>query len=151
MKNKNEIQCRVSYEYFVWTLGKEILESSKFLREKGFLQHGRTTTYEHSVMVALVAMKIARVLRLKIDYESLVRGCLLHDYYLYDWHEPDSSHRLHGLRHGRRAVENATKDFGLNQIEYNMILSHMFPLSVLITRTPSWSRSRSLKRSCGQI
>ena len=114
--------------------GKDILESEDFLRERTYLSHGKTTTYDHSVRVAGTAVKVARVLRLNVDYDSLVRGCLLHDYYLYDWHELDESHRLHGFKHGKTASHNAERDFGLNCIEQNMICSHMFPLTLTVPR-----------------
>ena len=112
--------------------GKDILESEDFLREKDFMQHGKTNTYDHSVGVAKTAVWVARVLRLRVDYDSLVRGCLLHDYYLYDWHHPSKEHRLHAFKHGKTAGKNAEKDFGLNFIERNMIRSHMFPLSSVV-------------------
>jgi uncharacterized protein len=55
-----------------------------------------------------------------------VRGALLHDYFLYDWHDhaPD---RWHGFTHPRRALENASRDFALNGIERDLIAHHMFP------------------------
>ena len=119
---------------FVEKFGREILESPDFLREKEFMQHGKTSTYDHSVGVAEVAVWVARTLKLKVDYDSLVRGCLLHDYYLYDWHKADKSHRGHAFKHGKTAGKNAEQDFGLNFIEQNMIHSHMFPLTLTLPR-----------------
>jgi hypothetical protein len=63
-----------------------------------------------------------------------VRGALLHDYFLYDWHEKDGGHRLHGFRHPAFALYNASKDFSLNRKERNIIARHMFPLTVLPPR-----------------
>ena len=114
--------------------GSDVLESPDFLREKEFWQHGRTTTYDHSVGVAQTAVWVAKTLNLRVDYDSLVRGCLLHDYYLYDWHKSDKTHRLHGFRHGKTAKNNAERDFGLNFIEENMIRSHMFPLVLTLPK-----------------
>ena len=56
------------------------------------------------------------------------RGALLHDYFLYDWHDPDPSHRLHGFRHPFFALANAERDFDLTPRERNVIVRHMFPL-----------------------
>ena len=64
-----------------------------------------------------------------MDEASLVKGALLHDYFLYDWHENDASHRLHGFRHPGTALRNATRDYALNQREKNTIARHMFPLT----------------------
>ena len=57
-----------------------------------------------------------------------MRGALLHDYFLYDWHQKDSSHRLHGFRHPKTALGNAQRDYHLNWKEKNIIARHMFPL-----------------------
>ena len=68
--------------------------------------------------------------RLPVDKQSLVRGALLHDYFLYDWHEKDGGHRLHGFFHAERALHNARRDFNLNFIERDIIRKHMFPLNI---------------------
>ena len=47
---------------------------------------------------------------------------------------PDKSHRLHAFYHAGRAAHNAQRDFGLNDIERNMIRSHMFPLGRVLPR-----------------
>lgn len=106
----------------------DIINSDMFKREKQFLQHGSTTVYEHSIAVTFMALNIARKLKIKVNEESLIKGSLLHDYFLYDWHVSDPSHRWHGFTHARFSHDNAMRDFGLNEIEENMILSHMFPL-----------------------
>ena len=61
------------------------------------IQHGDTTVLLHCLAVAYFSLRLAKLLRLKCDQRSLVRGALLHDYFLYDWHVPDPSHRLHGF------------------------------------------------------
>ena len=53
---------------------------------------------------------------------------MLHDYFLYDWHQKDSAHRLHGFRHPKTALGNAQRDYHLNWKEKNIIARHMFPL-----------------------
>ena len=68
-------------------------------------------------------------LHLKVNQRALVRGALLHDYFLYDWHTPDPAHRLHGFRHAGTALRNADRDFELNDTERDMIKKHMFPLN----------------------
>ncbi len=107
---------------------KEITESDMFKREKEFMQHGNTSVYQHSINVAIFSLFLARKLKLKVNERSLVKGALLHDYFLYDWHIPDKSHRWHGFMHPTFSYRNAKRDFGLNEIEENMILSHMFPM-----------------------
>ena len=107
------------------TLEKE----GRLTMEKSYIQHGSTSVYEHSVKVAYTSLYFARRFRLNIDEKSLIRGALLHDYFLYDWHENDPSHRLHGFTHPKRALINATADWNLSDRTQNIILRHMFPLT----------------------
>lgn len=75
----------------------------------------------------------------RLRIRSLVRGALLHDYFLYDWHVPAKWHRLHGFHHAARAYRNAKRDFALNALEENMIRAHMFPLGIVVPRyRESW-------------
>lgn len=115
-------------------LGREILQSDGLRQEKIFIQHGTVSVYTHSLAVAVLCVRIAALLPLRFDTASLVRGALLHDYFLYDWHIPDRSHRWHGFTHARRALQNARRDFSLNAVEQNMIGSHMFPLNPTLPR-----------------
>ena len=99
-----------------------------------FVQHGKTSCLEHSIAVAYNSFLMAEAMGTEYDRESLIRGGLLHDYFLYDWHEKDGGHRLHGFRHPAFALYNASKDFSLNRKERNIIARHMFPLTVLPPR-----------------
>lgn len=110
--------------------GGDILASPGMQTEKRFLQHGATTVFAHSFAVACLCLYLARAFRLRVDRRALIRGALLHDYFLYDWHVRDPSHRLHGFFHPRRALENAERDFSLDPIERDVIARHMFPLTL---------------------
>ena len=109
--------------------GEDILASPGMRRSRRFLQHGRTSVYRHSLSVALLCLRLSRVLHLKVDRRAMVRGALLHDYFLYDWHDSDPDHRWHGFTHPKRALKNARADFPLGGVEADMIVSHMFPLT----------------------
>lgn len=106
----------------------DILYSDGMEYEKKQRQHGSTTCFIHSLSVAYMSVKLASVFHLKVNTESLIRGALLHDYFLYDWRDPE--YRLHGFRHARTAFNNASSDFNLNKIEGDIILRHMFPLNL---------------------
>ena len=108
-----------------------------------YVHHGRITTYQHCADVTRLCFWLNRRLKLGANERSLVRGAFLHDLYLYDWHEPDKSHRLHGFHHAQRALENAQKYFSLNEREKEMIYCHMWPLN--LTRLP---RSREAVLLC---
>lgn len=101
-------------------------------RMKAFTQHGTVTTFDHCVSVAKMSYRINRFLKAGANEEALVRGALLHDYYLYDWHHwesPVKKGALHGLFHPGEALKNAKRDFDLNKKEENIIYSHMWPLT----------------------
>lgn len=79
--------------------------------------------------MAEVSVRIADSIPIKVDERAMIRGALLHDYFLYDWHEKDGNHRLHGFSHPYTALRNAREDYVLEEIEENIILRHMFPLT----------------------
>ena len=113
----------------VLQLAEKLEGESRLGMERRYYQHGVTTIFQHSINVACVSCKIAEKYHLDVDYYALIRGALLHDYFLYDWHVEDRSHRFHGFTHPRRALENADKEFQLTETERNMIYCHMFPLT----------------------
>ena len=126
------------YHKIIEEHGYDIINNKNYLTQKAYIQHGKTSVFEHEQNVTVCALKLADRLKWKVDTKSLVRGSLLHDYFLYDWHIPDKTHRLHGFSHPKKAYLNATKDFEINKKEKNMILSHMFPL---VLRPPIYKES----------
>ena len=97
-----------------------------------FIQHGSTPCLLHCIAVAYYCYRLAEHFKpLKSHETELVRGALLHDYFLYDWHKKDDGHRWHGFRHGKTAARNAKRDYRLNRLEEYIIARHMFPLTVL--------------------
>ena len=98
---------------------------------RSYIQHGSVTVYDHVCAVARTSLAMADALAhvgIRVDRHSLLRGALLHDYFLYDWHDKDPSHRLHGFRHPFFALARAEEDFDLTPRERNIIVRHMFPL-----------------------
>lgn len=108
----------------------ELSLSDNFLNNKNFIQHGNTSIYEHVISVAEYSLFLTDKYNLKVDKRSLIRGALLHDYFLYDWHIPCKSHRLHGFTHAKTSLLNAQKEFNLTEIEKDIIVKHMFPLNI---------------------
>ncbi len=131
MKRKRDRMDEILY------YGGDILASPGMRAERGFLQHGSVSVYEHSLAVTsaclLAADAVGRLRALRIDRRALVRGALLHDYFLYDWHEP--GHAWHGFRHAEAALSCARRDFSLGRTERDMIRRHMFPLNLRAPRT----------------
>jgi len=112
-----------------------ITDHEEVLKMKSFIQHGDTSTYEHVLEVTRLAFLLSRRLPWSFHEKSVVKGALLHDFYLYDWHVPDPNRkRLHGLHHHRTAHRNAMKYFTLTPVEEDIILKHMWPLTLKLPR-----------------
>lgn len=110
---------------------REFLLHEQVNEMKNYIQHGNTTTFTHCMVVAYYSYWITLRLPMRMDTKSVTRGALLHDFYLYDWHIPHKSHKLHGFVHPRFALINARKYFVLNSIEEDIIDKHMWPLTIL--------------------
>ena len=110
---------------------RQLTREGRLAQEKQYFQHGSTSVYAHSVRVAACSLRFSQALGLRVDRRALVRGALLHDYFLYDWHKQDGTHRLHGFFHPGTALRNARRDFALTKREENIIHRHMFPLTPL--------------------
>ena len=123
---------REEAEAIVRREGADILASPGMEKTKSFTQHGGTSVYEHCLNVACESLMLARRVKQSVDERAMVRGALLHDYFLYDWHQP--GHGLHGFRHPAIALKNAARDFQLGDIERDVILRHMFPLNLALPR-----------------
>lgn len=115
----------------IWKIERELEKSGRYTQMRVYIHHGNTTVFAHCLRVALLSCIIARWIGMRVNDESLIRGALLHDYYLYDWHEKDSSHRLHGFRHPQTALRNALENYQLEEVEKQIIVRHMFPLTIL--------------------
>lgn len=96
------------YEILIREEIENLCENGRFLQMASYIQHGDISVFEHSVGVAYMSVFIARSLHVKLHHMVLIRGALLHDYFLYDWHEKDRRHCLHGLRHPRLAMRVRT-------------------------------------------
>ena len=88
--------------------------------------------------VARMSVKIAKWLPIQVNMDALVIGALLHDYFLYDWHDGKGRH-FHGFTHPGCAKRNAEMDYTLSPRVKNIIARHMFPLTpVPPTCTEAW-------------
>ena len=112
---------------------QDILQSSHFRQMKCYIQHGNMTVNDHVLSVARCSIALDDRLHAHCDRKALIRGALLHDYFLYDWHIPDAEHphRLHGFYHPGVALRNAMKEYDLTVREKEIIKKHMWPLTVV--------------------
>lgn len=127
MNNKNNLE----FEYIIADLmsNKTVQEMSKYR------QHYDTSCLEHCKNVAFYNYIICK--KLKLNYISAARAGLLHDLFLYDWRvKQPGSNRLHAFHHPRIALNNSLKLFNLNKLEQDIILKHMWPLTVILPKYP---------------
>ena len=128
---ENELKLSEERQQLFNFVLSELEQEGNLAHEKNAIQHGLTTVYEHSVGVAGASLKLAEFFHLKVNEKALIRGALLHDYFLYDWHNQLTPHHLHGFFHPGVALRNASMDVELTPIEHDIIKKHMFPLTLV--------------------
>lgn len=114
--------------------GEDILQSDNFQKTRGHIQHGSMTVHNHCMDVARYSLLLNKKLGIGCNKHDLIRGALLHDYFLYDWHDKEFlayRQRLHGFHHPMTALKNAEKEYTLTDIQRDIIKKHMWPLSVI--------------------
>lgn len=129
-------------KYKVWTQNKEFIEITKDILEnetvkemKNYRQHYDISTYEHCLNVAYISYKICK--KLKWDYKSMARAAMLHDLFLYDWRKSRKKLQLRGYHafiHPKIALENALKLYNLNDKEKDIIVKHMWPVTLALPK-----------------
>ena len=95
---------------------------------KNFTQHFGTCRFEHCYSVAFYCYLVCK--KLNLDYESAARAGMLHDLFLYDWRDKNSHKRFHAFHHGKTACKNACAFFDLSPKEQDMIIKHMWPVTL---------------------
>jgi len=104
---------------------KNIVRDKEIKKMANITHHG-ISRLEHSLKVSYKSYKIAK--KLDFDYVSVARAGLLHDFYL----DGDERKRMKKIKdtftHPKKALSTSTKSFELNEIEKNIIISHMFPI-----------------------
>lgn len=108
---------------------RELFVNSRLRMMLDFTQHGDTSCLEHTLAVVFCSLAIARFLRIRVSKRELIRGGILHDYFLYDWHDGKKERRIHGFTHPSMALMNAEEDFYISRRERDIIKKHMFPLT----------------------
>lgn len=111
----------------------DILHSENFQKTRHHIQHGTMPVYRHCLDVAKQSIQINKALGLGCSERDLIRGALLHDYFLYDWHDKNRENyqKLHGFYHPGIALKNARKEYHLTRREEDIIKKHMWPLTVV--------------------
>lgn len=98
-----------------------------------FLKHHNTSRLVHTLNVTACAYHFTNKFNLNVDFKSLIRGCMLHDFFLYEQYCCPKG-KNHLTSHPKEAYKNSKKYFDLNEIEKEMILLHMFPCTLKIPK-----------------
>lgn len=107
----------------------EMLEHPMVQMMQEYTQHGETNCLAHCIAVSYRSFLTCK--KYGLDEKAAARAGLLHDLFLYDWHRryEETGDMFHGLTHPKAALENAEKEFDLNDKERDIIIKHMWPLT----------------------
>lgn len=105
----------------------EFYSVNKFRKLKTIIHHG-DNRLNHINRVAKMSFFISS--KLNLDYISCTRGALMHDFFTTDdISKMDSRYKDFLKSHPKEAYNNASRLFEINEIEKNIILTHMFPIT----------------------
>ena len=108
-----------------------ILNNKEFNKLKAIEHHG-LTRYEHSLKVSYYSYKIAKAL--KLDYQEVARGGLLHDFFLSDENRSLKERFISTFVHPKKALKKAQEVFEITNKEADIIKGHMFPINITVPR-----------------
>ena len=129
IKDKNIIYNDEIYMDIV----KDIIENEMVQQMKQYRQHFSVSCFDHCLYVSYNLYLLCK--KHKLDYVSAARAGIVHDLFLYDWRKRQEGRKgLHAYTHARTAYENAKKIFNLNKKEKDIILKHMWPVTLTIPR-----------------
>lgn len=113
---------------------KDLINDKTVQEMKKYRQHYETTCYDHCYMAAYYCFLICK--KYHLDYRSATRAAMLHDLFLYDWRvrQPDRK-GFHAFTHGKKACENACQLFDLNEKEKDIIIKHMWPVTLAFPKS----------------
>ncbi len=113
---------------------EELVNNETVQEMKKYRQHYNTSCYEHCYTAAYYCYLICK--KYNLDYVSATRAAMLHDLFLYDWRKrQDDRKGLHAFTHGQIACDNACKLFDLNEKEKDIIIKHMWPVTLAFPRS----------------
>lgn len=119
-----------------YSIVDDILANEEFKNLKEIIHHGGTNRYDHSIRVSYHVYLITKFL--KLNYVEATRASLLHDFF-FEKEPCNKKERFTFLvNHPKYALENAKKHYKLTTLQEDIILSHMFPISL---RAPKFLES----------
>lgn len=128
----NRVEQDTEYIHLVGS----VLYDDRFNEIKAIEHHG-ITRYDHSVKVSYYSYKLAK--SLKLNYKEVARAGLLHDYFISDPNRNFKEKFKSTFSHSKIALKMAANNFGVSDMEADIIRSHMFPFGSTIPKyAESW-------------
>lgn len=132
-KNKKDLvkKSKEEWKQEYYNEVKDLIEHPIVLEMKKYPHHCNTSCYQHCINVSYYNYRICKSLGL--DARSAARAGLLHDLFLYDWryHTETTGDHFHAMTHPKKALKKALEYFELNTLEKEIILKHMWPLTIV--------------------
>ncbi|MGN1480311.1 HD domain-containing protein [Porcipelethomonas sp.] len=114
----------------------DIFESEEVQKLGGITHHIYTTRLQHSLNVSYYNYVICNFLGL--DAVSAARAGLMHDLFYYNRkeHKKDKTNgkKSHSAYHPEIAAENAREAFDISLLERDIIIKHMWPLTLKLPK-----------------
>lgn len=127
-----KIYSKIDLDYEYRQCVENLITSPVVLSMQNFVQHSNLSCFEHCVNVSCKSYIICKYLN--FNYCFAARGGLLHDLFLYDWHISKPENGLHAFTHPALALKNANMYFNLNDVEKDIIVKHMWPLTLKLPK-----------------
>lgn len=107
----------------------DIISNPTVKQMENYRQHYATSCFDHCLTASYYCYLYCK--KLNLDYISCARAAMLHDLFLYDWHKREyKSSGFHAFTHPKAAYMNASQLFNLNDKEADIILKHMWPVTL---------------------
>ena len=113
-------------EYF--SCVSDLLNNKTVLSLGNFRHHIGTTRFQHSLNVSYYNFKLCKLFRL--NARSAARAGLLHDFFFYNRKEHEKIFHSHAEEHADTALYNASQMFPITELEGDMIVNHMWPMTL---------------------
>lgn len=110
----------------------DIITNTTVLQMNNFKQHYETSCFEHCLNVSYYSYLICK--KFNLDYVAAARSGMLHDLFLYDWRTKNDRTGLHAFTHPKTALNNAKSQFNISKKEEDIILKHMWPVTLKLPK-----------------
>ena len=113
---------------------RDLLNSRGVQQLREHTHHIGTSRFQHSLNVSYYNYCLCRFF--KLDARAAARAGLLHDLFFYDRKTHEKIRNGHCAEHANIALYNASMLYPLSELESDMILNHMWPMTPHLPRHP---------------